>query len=136
MARAAGMLQSGDDDARGAPRQHLIQHGLFTLGQIIRHADDWLQIRIVQDGRNPGHHLGEHHIGQGGDNDADQIDTLTGQSTGNLVRHIAKFPSRRQDPTRGRGETSPRLRKTRLTVISLTPEASDTSRSVKVRFRS
>ncbi len=37
-----------DYDAGWAPREHLEQHFFFAFGGLVRHANDWLKRRVVQ----------------------------------------------------------------------------------------
>ncbi len=63
-ARSGGVFQPRDDHARRPPGQHFIDHMLFAVGQIVRHPHHGLQAGALQHGRDAGHHLGEHHVGQ------------------------------------------------------------------------
>ena len=102
------MFQPGDDDARGAPGQHFVKHRFFAVGRIVRHADHGLQAGIVQHFGNAGHHLGEDHVRQRRDDDADQIDPLAGQRPGDLVGHVAQAARRLEHPfARGGRDIAP-----------------------------
>ena len=79
---------------------------------------------------------GKHHVGQRGDDDRHQIDPASRRGPRRSCwAHSPVRVAAVRTCTRWRvaSETSPRFRNTRLTVISLTPDASETSRSVSGR---
>lgn len=102
------MLQPGQNQPRRAPGQHFVDHLLFPVVTVVRHADDGLQAGVFEHLGDAGHHLGEDHVRQRWDDDADKVDALAGQGTGDLVGDVAEAAGGFEHPfARGRRDVAP-----------------------------